>query len=528
MNVKEGEPYDLSFYARTESRQTVTAQLESADGKKTYAKVEVSNVSGSWKRYACKMKADGTDPKARLTLCVSKPGTLWLDVVSLFPKTFKSRANGLRPDLVGLLQGLRPGFLRFPGGCVVEGVTLENRIQWKNTIGDIARRPGRWGLWGYHNTEGLGFHEYLQMCEDLDTEAMYVVNAGLSCAPRNGEVVSDPEELKSYIQDTLDALEYATGPVTSKWGAERVKNGRTPPFKIKYVEIGNENGGNDYFRNYRLFYDAIKAKHPGIITIADCPIPNEPVEIIDEHHYVAPDWFFANEKKYDSYDRKGPRIYVGEYAVTGGVGTGNLLGALSEASFMIGMERNSDVVVMASYAPLFENVNNREWPVNLIRFDSARSAGRTSYHVQTMFSAHRPDVTLATAVEEIGKLAPKAGDAIGIGTWDTQAVKLKSPQQKAGLYALGGKDEKTGQFIIKAVNPGAAPLDTAFSIVGASKLKPKAHVFTLAGDKPTDENTLDEPAKVVPVESVFEGVGPEFKYSLKPYSLTIFRIDTAK
>ena len=500
--------------------------------------------------------------------------------------------------------------------------------------------------------------------------------AGLSCAYRNQEAVSQPDSLKAYVQDTLDALEYASGPVTSKWGAERAKNGHPAPFKIKYVEIGNENWGDQYFKNYRPFYDAIKAKYPDITTIADCPIPNQPVEIVDEHYYVAPPWFFANEKKYDTYDRKGPKIYVGEYAVNNNVGSGNLLGALSEAAFMIGMERNSDVVVMASYAPLFENVNNRAWAVNLIRFDSARSTGRSSYHVQTMFSAHRPDVTLVTKVEEPAKSTPKTGGGIGVGAWNTQAeykditvtrankqvyqsdfskgaegwklvsgdwktqdgalrqsgggdnllalagdpswtdytltlkarklggdegflilfhvrdaenlvqwniggwnnkrfvveqkegnanreiskgpergieskrwydikvevqgdkascyldgkliqtAKLTPPQQQAGLYALGGKDEKTGQIIIKALNPGASPMETLFKIDGASKLKPKARVITLAGEKPTDENTLDEPNKVVPVESTFDGVAPQFKYNLKPYSLTIFRIDT--
>ena len=676
MSVRDGATYELSFYARTEGSQTVTGQLESADGKKSYAKAEVAGVAGKWQRYACKMKATGTDPRARLTLCVSKPGTIWFDVVSLFPKTYKDRPNGLREDLVKQLQDLRPGFVRFPGGCVVEGVTLENRIQWKHTIGDIASRPGRWDLWGYHNTEGLGFHEYLQLCEDLNSAPMYVINAGLSCAYRNQEAVSQPDSLKAYVQDTLDALEYASGPVTSKWGAERAKNGHPAPFKIKYVEIGNENWGDQYFKNYRPFYDAIKAKYPDITTIADCPIPNQPVEIVDEHYYVAPPWFFANEKKYDTYDRKGPKIYVGEYAVNNNVGSGNLLGALSEAAFMIGMERNSDVVVMASYAPLFENVNNRAWAVNLIRFDSARSTGRSSYHVQTMFSAHRPDVTLATKVEEPAKSTPKTGGGIGVGAWNTQAeykditvtrankqvyqsdfskgaegwklvsgdwktqdgalrqsgggdnllalagdpswtdytltlkarklggdegflilfhvrdaenlvqwniggwnnkrfvveqkegnanreiskgpergieskrwydikvevqgdkascyldgkliqtAKLTPPQQQAGLYALGGKDEKTGQIIIKALNPGASPMETLFKIDGASKLKPKARVITLAGEKPTDENTLDEPNKVVPVESTFDGVAPQFKYNLKPYSLTIFRIDT--
>ena len=678
MSVKEGETYDLSFYARTEDSQGVTAQLESADGARIYAKAQMAEVAGKWKRYACKLVAAGTDSKARLTLCVSKPGTIWFDVVSLFPKTYQDRPNGLRADLVELLQGLKPGFVRFPGGCVVEGVTLENRIQWKNTIGDIARRPGRWDLWGYHNTEGLGFHEYLQLCEDLHAEPMYVINAGLSCFFRNAEMVTNPEELKPYVQDTLDALEYANGSATSRWGAERARNGHPEPFKIKYVEIGNENWGDAYFKNYRPFYDAIKAKYPDIITIADCPIPNQPVEIVDEHYYVAPDWFFANEKKYDNYSRTGPKIYVGEYAVNNNVGAGNLLGALSEAAFMIGMERNSDVVKMASYAPLFENVHNRAWAVNLIRFDSSRSTGRSSYHVQTMFSAHRPDVTLATEVEETGKPVPKSGGGVGVGTWNTQAeykdlvvtqgdktlyrsdfakstegwklisgdwkvqdgalrqtsqadnllattgdpawtdytftlkarklggaegflvlfhvrdaqhmahwniggwgntrsaveqkegganrevakgpdggiennrwydiklevqgskiscyldgkllqtAKLPAPQQKPGLFALGGKDEKTGQIIIKAVNPGSSPLNTTFRIAGANQLEPKARVITLSGGKPTDENTLEEPAKIRPVESAFEGVAPEFNYSLQPYSLTIFRIGTAR
>lgn len=678
MSVKAGASYDLSFYARAAGAQTITARLESADGKSVYAESEVPGVAGDWRRYACKVSATGTDPKARLTLCVSIPGTVWFDVVSLFPKTFKDRPNGMRQDLVEKLLDLKPAFFRFPGGCVVEGVTLENRIQWKRTIGDIASRPGRWNLWGYHNTEGMGFHEYLQLCEDLGSEPMYVVNAGLSCAYRHEEAVTRSEDLQPFIQDTLDALEYANGPATSKWGALRAKNGHPEPFNIKYVEIGNENFGPKYFQNYRPFHEAIKAKYPDIITIADCPIPDAPVEIIDEHYYVDPHWFFANERKYDTYDRKGPKIYVGEYAVNKNVGSGNLLGALSEAAFMIGMERNSDIVTMASYAPLLENVNNRAWPVNLIRFDSSRSVGRSSYHVQTMFSAHRPDVTLKTTVSEPDQPAPNPGGSIGLGTWNTQAeyrdlkveqngrtlyqsdfakgtegwellggewtardgalrqtgggnnllaiaqgrswtdytltlkarklggeggglilfdvrdaenmahwniggwnntrssVEIKEggankeiakgphlpiennrwydikievkgdrvkcfldgkpvqsatlppPAHKPGIFALGGRDDKAGQIIIKAVNPGSAPLDTTIRIGGAVKLKSQARVITLAGDQPTNENTLDEPDQVIPVESTFDGVAPEFKYILKPYSLTIFRIDTAR
>ncbi|HEY3320355.1 MAG TPA: alpha-L-arabinofuranosidase C-terminal domain-containing protein [Planctomycetota bacterium] len=686
MNIQQGESYELSFYARTvgDYAPVITAALESADGTKNLGKAEVSGVGGAWKRYACSLQASGTDPKGRLALTVSKPGTLWFDMVSLFPKkTFKNRPNGLREDIANHLVAMKPGFLRFPGGCVVEGVTLQNRIQWKRTIGDIARRPGRWDLWAYHNTEGLGFHEYLQMAEDLGSELMYVFNAGLSCQFRKAEIVTDPQELQAYVQDTLDALEYAMGPADSKWGAERVKNGHAAPFKIKYVEIGNENWGEEYFKNYKVFYEAIKAKYPQIITIADYrAIPNAVTEIIDEHYYVDPPRFFNDAYRYDSYNRTGPKIYVGEYAVNSKVGAGNLLGAISEAAFMLGMERNSDVVIMASYAPLFENVNDRKWPVNLIRFDSSRCCGRSSYHVQVMFNAHRPDVTLPTELEVAPASVPagkepvaKSGGGIGVGTWDTQAeykdikvtqgdktlfasdfskgtegwklsgsswkvqdgalrqtgngngdrattcdvnwtdytytlkarktggaegfliafhvqdeknlvwwniggwgnkrhgieqhkdggkhplgnsvdgsietgkwydikvdvkagkaecsidgkvvqtVNLVAQSSRQRFYALGGKDEKTGQIIIKAVNGTAGAVETTFKISGAEKISPKARVITLSG-QPTDENSLDEPTKVAPVESSFDGAGAEFKYSVKPYSLTIFRLDT--
>ena len=448
MGVTRGESYDLSFYARTADglQETVTVVLESAYGSKTCAKATVSNVGGSWKRYACRLKADATDPKARLALCVSKPGTTWFDVVSLFPReTYKNHPNGLRRDIADTLAKLRPAFVRFPGGCVVEGVTLENRIQWKRTIGDIAQRPGRWDLWGYHNTEGLGYHEYLQLCEDLNSEPLYVINAGLSCAFRSQELVSDAEALKPYVQDALDALEYANGPATSQWGALRAKNGHPKPFNIKYVEIGNENWGGEYFKNYRSFYDAIKAKYPEIITIADCPIPDHPVEIVDEHYYVEPGWFFANSRKYDTYSRTGPKIYVGEYACNSGVGAGNQLAAISEAAFMIGMERNSDVVVMASYAPLFENVHNRAWPVNLIRFDSSRVTGRSSYHVQVMFGENRPDVTLPTEVVEPGKETPKPEGAIGVGTWNTRAEYKDIQVEKNGQVLFASDFSKTAE-----------------------------------------------------------------------------------
>jgi alpha-L-arabinofuranosidase len=423
MNIVAGEDYDLTFYARANMPVPIAATLETPDGQTQLATVDLGSVRDGWKKYAATLHATKSAPNARVVLSASMTGTIWFDVVSLFPKkTFKSRPNGMRLDLAQMIADLRPGFMRFPGGCVVEGCSLSNRIQWKNTIGPIDQRPGRWDIWGYHTPEGLGFHEYLQFCEDLNAAPMYVVNVGMSCMYRKPEMIRDDAALQPYIQDTLDALEYAMGPADSTWGALRAKNGHPAPFKIKYVEIGNEDWGDVYHHNYKLFYDAIKAKYPEIITIADEPIPNAPVETVDEHYYVGPDFFFDAANKYDAYNRQGPKIYIGEYAVNQGVGAGNLIGALSEAAFMTGMERNADVVTMASYAPLLENVRDREWQTNLIRFDSSRVISRSSYLVQKLFGQNAVSRTVPITVTDSASLDPKiVAGKVGVGTWNTQA-----------------------------------------------------------------------------------------------------------
>ncbi|OHB63415.1 MAG: hypothetical protein A2Y77_18435, partial [Planctomycetes bacterium RBG_13_62_9] len=412
MNIQAGEWYDVSFHARTTDGQAdaggmggrprgvgLVFSLESAEGK-ICARATIPEIGGPWRKYTLALHANASDLKCRLVVTPIEPVTMWFDCVSLFPrKTFRNRPNGMRPDVAQMLADLKPGFLRFPGGCVVEGVTLYNRIRWKDSIGDVAQRKGDFNLWGYYSTYGLGFHEYLQLAEDLGAEAMYVCNVGMSCQARRPAQVADADELQFYVQDTLDAIEYAVGPATSEWGAKRAANGRAQPFKLKYVEIGNENHGPDYERHYKVFYDAIKAKYPQIITIADARMPSMPVEIVDDHFYVNPGRFFAMANHYDNADRNGPKIYVGEYAVNRGVGTGSLLGALSEAVFMLNMERNADIVTMCSYAPLLENVNQRNWPVNLILLDSSRVVGRSSYQVQKLFAANQPDVVLETRVQ---------------------------------------------------------------------------------------------------------------------------------
>ena len=436
--LAKGATYELSFYARKDERSPgrITASLESASGQRFAAK-EITGITGTWKQFRATFTSSGDDPRARLVLSARSAGTVWFDVVSLFPgETWKNRPNGLRSDLASLLADMRPSFVRFPGGCVVEGATLENRVQWKRTIGDIAGRPGHWNLWGYRATDGLGFHEFLQLCEDLDADPLYVINVGMSCQGRAG-MVADPEQLKDYLQEALDALEYAMGPATSHWGALRAANGHPKPFVVPYVEIGNENGGPDYQRAYRFIQSGIKRAYPGIITIANERVmltdqdrtsyPGVSLEMIDEHYYQSPSFFYEQSTKYDTYDRSDSvGIYIGEFAVTaGGPGKGNLLAALGESAFMIGMERNADKVRMASYAPTFVNVNDRAWNPDMIVYDGSRSYGTPSYHAIKMFSLNRPDRVLPTSVDYVvdttGRRWEHLRGGIALSAWNTVA-----------------------------------------------------------------------------------------------------------
>jgi alpha-L-arabinofuranosidase len=421
MAVGRGQTYSLSLFARGGGGFTgpLVAALENADGV-VYAQKTISSLAPDWKNYRLSLTANATDPKARLVISTSRAGTFWLDMVSLFPKqTWKHRSNGLRPDLAEMLAGLKPGFVRFPGGCWVEGDVMSLAYRWKQTVGDPSERRTQYNIWQYHATHGIGYHEYLQMCEDLGAEPLFVINCGMS----HKEVVP-LDKMGEFVQDALDAIEYANGPASSTWGALRARNGHRALFNLKYMEIGNENGGPAYHERYALFYDAIKAKYPQMQLVANewsGRPTNRPVEIVDEHYYSTPEFFINNADKYDSYDRAGRKVYVGEYAVTKGCGQGNLRAAIGEAAFMTGLERNSDVVVMASYAPLFANVNYKKWNPDLIDFDSSRAYGIPSYYVQLMFGANRGDVVLPVTVSAPEEAPTVKSVAIGVGTWRTQA-----------------------------------------------------------------------------------------------------------
>jgi len=416
--LKKDAVYNLSLNVRAAEGFSgpLTLSLENADGTTCYAKETLARVGADWQAFKFALRSTGTDPKARLVISTDKPGAFWLDMVSLFPKdTWKG--HGLRPDLCEMLVGLKPAFVRFPGGCWVEGDSMELAYRWKQTIGDISERRTQHNIWNYEATHGLGFHEYLQMSEDLGAEPLFVINCGMA----HRDVVP-MDKMQEFVQDALDAIEYCNGSADGTWGSLRAKNGHPKPFNLKYMEIGNENGGPNYQERYALFHDAIKAKYPDITLVANVPTDQRRPEVVDEHYYSNPEFFIQQAGRYDTYKRDGAKIYIGEYAVTQNCGQGNLRGAVGEAAFMTGMERNSDVVIMSSYAPLFVNVNHRGWNPDLIDFDSSRVYGIPSYYVQKMFSENRGEVVLPVTLDAPSEVDPASVQGkIGVGTWLTQA-----------------------------------------------------------------------------------------------------------
>ena len=431
MNFVAGAGYTLRLAARAERFDgPVTAKLLAADGS-VLASGQLTDFGRDWQYHTLELTPTAGDPKGKLELSGKGHGDLYLDMVSLLPKnTWKD--HGLRPDLAESLADLHPRFLRFPGGCWVEGDDFAHMNHWKNTIGNIDSRTPLWNIWGYNATQGLGFYEYLQLAEDLGAEPLFCINVGMS----HKEVVP-LDRMGQWIQDALDAVEYANGPTNSTWGSRRAQAGHPAPFNLKYMEIGNENGGPDYLERWPLLVNAIHAKYPEIRLVANTDLKGRPgpttpePDMVDEHYYESPESFMHRADQYDQYSRSGAKIFVGEYAVTQHAGKGNLRAAIGEAAFMTGLERNSDVVIMASYAPLLVNLNHRAWNPDLINFDSSAWYGLPGYYVQKLFARNQGDVYLPTTVEspEV-EPAPSAG-MIGVGTWNTAAefkdVKVTGP-----------------------------------------------------------------------------------------------------
>lgn len=489
MNIVKGDGYTLKLAARAadDFRGPLGIKVMAAD--KELAAGEIKEISGQWQYYTLDLTAADSDPKARLQIFAAGSGTLFLDMVSLLPKkTWKN--SGLRPDLAESLDALKPAFLRFPGGCWVEGETMDRMYNWKKTIGAADVRTPLWNIWGYNATHGLGYHEYLQMSEDLGAEPLFCINVGMS----HREVIP-LDQMGQWVQDALDAIEYANGSTNTFWGGLRARNGHPAPFHLKYLEIGNENGGTAYRERWPLFVKAIKEKYPEIQLIANHwqgGYPQNPMpEIVDEHYYNTPEFFMQQAHRYDTYDRNGPKIFVGEYAVTRNGGKGNLRAAIGEAAFMTGLERNSDVVVMAAYAPLFVNVNHRKWNPDLINFDSSRWYGLPGYYVQKLFSEHRGDVTLPVEIDANSVSEKPPTGCIGVGTWNTAAefkdIKVTAPDGKvlftsdftkdiAGWKMLGGGEWRVQSGTLQ-------------------QLAEREFIRAIAGDKSWTDYTLEVKAR---------------------------------
>lgn len=409
ISVKKGESYPLYLFAKAEKPVELDISIE--EEGHCYARCSLTVSECGYTRYDAVLTADADGHNARFVIQCKEGGEVLIGFISLMPGT-TYMGHGLRQDLVEKLRDMHPKFMRFPGGCIVEGTTPSTVMKFCNTVGPVWERPGHLLVWHYRSYMGLGFHEYLQLCEDLGMEPMYVCNCGMTCQGRNC-VLLEGEALEEMLQDTLDAIEYAIGPEESRWGKLRASMGHPEPFKLTYLEIGNENWGPDYEERYRKFFGVIKERYPQIKTIANAHVEKNgcPAECVDEHFYNTTEFFAENIDYYDKYDRKGPKVFVGEQAVNEGVYMGKLYAALGEAAFLIGIERNQDVVTLSAYAPLFENVNYAAWFPNLIRFNNHQSLGIPTYYVWKMFSQNRGE-NVVQSEEESGRVyRPLAGMA---------------------------------------------------------------------------------------------------------------------
>jgi alpha-N-arabinofuranosidase len=522
IGVEPGAEYRFSAYVRSSGPKAIRASITDGTGREIGAG-KLEGFNDHWKQYETVIRTSDTVQHGRLNLFVDEKGDVDLDMVSLFPvDTWKRRPNGLRKDLVQLLYDLHPGFIRFPGGCIVEGRRLATRYRWKTTVGDIAERQTIINRWNnefderpapdYFQSFGLGFFEYFQLAEDIGASPLPILNCGMACQFNSSETTA-LNEIDEYVQDALDLIEFANGPITSSWGRLRSQLSHPAPFHLTMIGVGNEQWGPRYVERYKRFGAVLKDRHPEIqLVVSAGPAPsgelfeslwstwrNLGADIIDEHYYMAPEWFLANAARYDRYDRSGPKVFAGEYAAqTSGVAKpdnhNNWKAAISEAAFMTGLERNADVVRMASYAPLLAHVDAWQWTPDAIWFDNLRSYGTPNYYVQKLF-------------------------ATNVGT----RIVPVTPQAAGGLYTSASLDERTHELIVKAINVTATTKAAEIDLKAASP-STTAKVITLANADLKAENTFDQPKKISPEYSTIEVKSGRTPISLRPYSATVYRI----
>lgn len=534
--VKPETTYKGSFYAKASANSSapLTVSIEGADGKVIYAFANVSNVTGDWKQYSFTLTTTkNIAPSTETRFVISSTtgtGTYWFNLVSLFPPTFNNRPNGNRKDIMDLMAKMQPSFLRLPGGNYLEGQMFSTRFNWKNTLGSLEKRPGHAGPWSYRSSDGMGLLEYLEWCEDLKMEPVLALFAGYTL---NKDYLEAGPLLQPFVDDALEEIEYVTGDANTKWGKQRALDGHPQPFALNYVEIGNEDGfdlSGSYDGRFAQFYDAIKAKYPQLKQIATAggkdplgarvPVTMRRPDAFDEHYYRSASEMERDANHYDDYDRNGPKIFVGEWATREGFPTTNFNAALGDAAWMTGMERNSDVVVMSCYAPLFVNVNpgGMQWKSDLIGYDALKSYGSPAYYAQVMFNAYKGDQVVNTTGENV----------------PTQLEKISSKDSIAGIkpktipamFYVATRDSKSGTVYLKVVNAANTSQNIQISLTGAGKVQPTGKMVVLKADKPEDTNTITDPEKIVPVTSVVKGLGKTFSRSFPAYSITILQIES--
>lgn len=533
MGVKKGENYNLSIMGRqAQGNSALNIALLDSSGS-VIGQTKVENFTGDWKKYEAQIPCSATDAKAKLRMTLSGEGVLEIDRISLFPEhTWKDRKNGLRADLVQKLADLHPGFLRFPGGCIVEGHELATRYQWKKTVGDVNERKliiNRWNTEmkdhqtpDYFQSFGLGFYEYFLLAEDIGAEPLPILNCGMACEYNSCEL-APLDGLDPYIQDILDLIEFANGSTSTQWGKLRADMGHPAPFNLKMIGVGNEQWGTQYIDRLKIILKVLREKHPEIKYVGGSgPSPDGKdfdylwpqmrelnVPLVDEHYYRSPDWFLKNAGRYDQYDRSGPKVFAGEYAAHDEGGKeaesrNTWRSALTEAALMTGFERNADVVYMASYAPLFGNVDAWQWRPDLIWFNSLQSAVTPNYYVQKLFSTNRGTDVVSALVD--GK--PLEG--------------------QDSLYATACIDSKTSELIVKLVNVAKRPAMINLEVEGRRPSAKEISLQVLTNSDLAAFNQVGKPEVVTPVEEKLNISGKKIAVKLGGYSLTVARIPLKK
>jgi len=499
--VRPDAVYSGSFYAKTDSAGVpVSVSLVNDQSGAVAATATVTGLAGEWKQYAYTLKT-GVVPVSKnnhLILTIPRPATVWFSLVSLFPPTYRDRIHGNRIDLMEKLAAMHPNFLRLPGGNYLEGDHIAERYDWKKTIGPWADRPTHPSPWHYRSSDGMGLLEFLEWCEDLKIEPVLAVYAGYSLQQ---EHVSPGADLEPYVQDALDEIEYVTGGADTKWGAERIKDGHAAPFPLHYIEVGNEDEfdrSGSYEGRFAQFFTAIKQRYPNLQIIATAPVKGTRPDVLDEHFYMSAEESFSQAHHYDSAARNGPKIFVGEWATREGDPTPNLEAALADAAWMTGLERNSDLVIMASYAPLFVNVNpgGMQWATDLIGYDALSSYGSPSYWAQVMFGSHIGTEVVPAALDDAG---PR-------------------------VYASATRDEAHRKLFIKIVNATSNAQPLAINLEGAGKIAPQAILTTMHGKTPNATNSISTPREVVPSEHTVSIAGAGFSQTFAPFSINVLEL----